>query len=90
MATASLPELGRRAQAAARVLATATTEAKDAALLAAADLPGVSEALAKAFDDDPFVAYLLPEEARNRHRRLASFMGQGAEGASLGGRGGYG
>jgi glutamate-5-semialdehyde dehydrogenase len=34
----NLPELGRRAQAAARVLATASTAAKDAALLAAADL----------------------------------------------------
>ncbi|HEX9992564.1 MAG TPA: glutamate-5-semialdehyde dehydrogenase [Acidimicrobiales bacterium] len=37
MAT-TIPELGRRARAAARVLATATTEAKDAGLLAAADL----------------------------------------------------
>jgi glutamate-5-semialdehyde dehydrogenase len=34
----TIPELGRRARAAARVLATATTEAKDAGLLAAADL----------------------------------------------------
>ena len=34
----SLPELGRRAKAASRLLATASTAAKDAALLAAADL----------------------------------------------------
>jgi glutamate-5-semialdehyde dehydrogenase len=34
----ALPELGRRAKAAARVLATTSTAAKDAALLAAADL----------------------------------------------------
>jgi glutamate-5-semialdehyde dehydrogenase len=36
--TDSLPALGRRAKAASRVLATASTAAKDAALLAAADL----------------------------------------------------
>ena len=36
----TIPELGRRAKAAARVLATASTEAKDAALLGAADLLG--------------------------------------------------
>jgi glutamate-5-semialdehyde dehydrogenase len=36
--TDSLPELGRRAKAASRVLATASTAAKDAALLAAAEL----------------------------------------------------
>jgi len=34
----TIPELGRRAKAAGRVLATASTEAKDAALLGAADL----------------------------------------------------
>jgi glutamate-5-semialdehyde dehydrogenase len=34
----TIPELGRRARAASRVLATVSTEAKDAALLAAADL----------------------------------------------------
>ncbi|MCU1486752.1 MAG: glutamate-5-semialdehyde dehydrogenase [Actinomycetia bacterium] len=38
MTTDSLPELGRRAKAASRVLATASTAAKDAALLAAAEL----------------------------------------------------
>ena len=38
MPTAPLADLGRRAQAAARLLATTTTGARDAALLAAADL----------------------------------------------------
>ncbi|MEX2660115.1 MAG: glutamate-5-semialdehyde dehydrogenase [Acidimicrobiales bacterium] len=38
MPAAPLAELGRRAQLAARTLATTTTEARDAALLAAADL----------------------------------------------------
>jgi glutamate-5-semialdehyde dehydrogenase len=38
MADTPIVELGRRAKSAARVLATASTEAKDAALLAAADL----------------------------------------------------
>jgi glutamate-5-semialdehyde dehydrogenase len=38
MSTTPIDELGRRAKAASRVLATAPTEAKDAALLAAADL----------------------------------------------------
>ena len=38
MPNVPLAELGRRAQVAARTLATTTTEAKDAALLAAADL----------------------------------------------------
>ena len=38
MTTDSLVELGRRAKAASRILATASTGAKDAALLAAADL----------------------------------------------------
>ncbi len=38
MAHSSIAELGRRAKAAARTLATAPTEQKDAALLAAADL----------------------------------------------------
>ena len=38
MPNVPLPELGRRAQAAARALATTTTDARDAALLAAADL----------------------------------------------------
>lgn len=38
MSTSTIPELGRRAKAASRVLATVSTEAKDAALLAAADL----------------------------------------------------
>ena len=38
MPTASLTDLGRRAKAAARVLATSSTAVKDAALLAAADL----------------------------------------------------
>src|SRR5437868_5873089 len=33
-----MPELGRRAKSAARLLATASTEAKDNALVAAADL----------------------------------------------------
>lgn len=37
-ATASIPDLGRRARAASRVLARATTVQKDAALLGAADL----------------------------------------------------
>src|SRR5687768_5183926 len=38
MSAVSLAELGRRAQVAARALATTTTEARDAALLTAADL----------------------------------------------------
>ncbi|MGI8663770.1 MAG: glutamate-5-semialdehyde dehydrogenase [Acidimicrobiales bacterium] len=38
MADASIPELGRRAKGASRVLATAATDVKDAALLAAAGL----------------------------------------------------
>ena len=38
MSTSTIPELGHRAKAAGRVLATVSTEAKDAALLAAADL----------------------------------------------------
>lgn len=38
MSTVSIPELGRRAKAASRVLATASTAAKDDALRAAADL----------------------------------------------------
>src|SRR5262245_8648283 len=37
-AMSAIAELGRRARAASRVLATASTEAKDAALIAAADL----------------------------------------------------
>src|SRR5215210_6358968 len=37
---APLPELGRRAKAASRLLATASTATKDAALVAAADLLG--------------------------------------------------
>jgi glutamate-5-semialdehyde dehydrogenase len=40
MTTTSLPELGRRAKAASRLVATASTATKDAALLAAADLLG--------------------------------------------------
>jgi glutamate-5-semialdehyde dehydrogenase len=40
MPVASVIELGRRAQAAARILATSSTGAKDAALLAAADVLG--------------------------------------------------
>jgi glutamate-5-semialdehyde dehydrogenase len=48
-----LPELGRRAKAASRVLATASTEAKDAGLLAAADLlvERAAEILAANADD---------------------------------------
>jgi gamma-glutamyl phosphate reductase len=34
----TIPELGRRVKSASRVLATVSTEAKDAALLAAANL----------------------------------------------------
>ena len=52
-------------------MSTSTTEVRTATK---ADLPRLSAALARAFDDDPVVCHLLPPGLRARSRRVTTFM----------------
>ena len=50
-------------------------------LAGADDIPALSRTLARAFDDDPVMAHLIPRDVRHHAERLAQFMLLGTTGA---------